>query len=129
MNETFTCVLCLAAKPVLKNGGTGYAIRIFDAAKICYACCADEDRKFMGAEGKISLYLTYNNSNGVKRYEIANWCGTLRYPAYITAEHIEYAFNRYRMQATYFRFTDHLGKVWYGKNKGDMQLARCRRCK
>ena len=65
----FTCADCGVC------GGTGYAVRD-NGDKICYECCAIDDRKYMIEHGRNTLYLV---KNAAEQYEITNWPGTLRF--------------------------------------------------
>jgi hypothetical protein len=107
-----------------------------DGKKICYECCAENDRKAMLDNGKIILYLTPANlrdtaPNGfrgldgekVSRWQVSNWPGSLKFNAYVKKGAHNIAGSRYDAW-----FTGPDGKEWHGVNYGEMsQLCHCRR--
>lgn len=120
----FTCADCGQSKSHDDGGcgGTGHGVRD-NGDKVCYACCAIEDRKYMIEHGKNTLYLVKNDQ---KKYEITNWPGTLRFPVgTIRKGHHNIAGNRYDV---WFCGPD--GKTWHGVQYGDnTQICHVKRTK
>lgn len=60
MEERFTCADCKCEiiHTSADGGGTGYAIRATDKAKICYTCVGKADEKTLRETGKLWGYLT-----------------------------------------------------------------------
>ena len=108
-----------------------------DGKTICYACCADIDRKAMDETGRAAMYFTHDcggreiqpgcwDCHGRNNAEVTNWPGSLRYRvmAYRVGGH-NIAGRRYDVW-----FRDHVGKEWHGVQYGDRtQLCHCRRMK
>ncbi len=132
---TFTCCKCGKTKPVQTSGGTGYAGSEYH--KVCYDCCAIEDKEYMLKEGKITLYLTGgigHDKDGRKMVSatwfgethVSNWPGILKF----TVEHIRlgyHNFARYRYDV-WFKGPD--GFEWHGVQYGDnTQICHCKRTK
>jgi hypothetical protein len=122
---TFTCLDCNATKPILTDGGTGYAVT--DRGKVCYACCAVRDAAEMAERGKITLY---HHADG----RITNWPGTLEFmTAYVKrGRHVVAGQHVTQRKTVYFRVsktTDagRQGEYWSGVNIGDNDILRCRR--
>jgi len=114
--NTFTCFICGNIKPKQKDGGTGYAINSKNK-KICYECCAIEDKRYMKKDGKIVLYLSGN--------EITNWSGTLRFDIIESKE----SMHNWGLTRTdvwfFFEF-----QIWHGYSIGDnTQICHCKRTK
>lgn len=119
--KTFICSICKQEKEVQTKGGTGYATNE-KGEKICYQCCAEEDRKYMRENGKISLYLSENENGG---YKISNWHSTLIFT--VTG----YRKGRHNIAGkrldVWFRFE---GYCWHGVNYGEMtQILHCKKTK
>lgn len=145
------CHQCKGALPVNPpghTGGTGYAckdaqpidyrpqhaeelkpgFRYVRAEAICYACCAVNDRAAMIETGRALLYATgrmFGENAG--RYEITNWCGTLRIVA--TTHKVSPRAGGFGADRMDVWFTGPDGKAWHGVQRGDNQLLRCRRLK
>jgi hypothetical protein len=129
---------CGHALPVLPTGhcgGTGYAL---DASgrKICYQCCADNDRAEMIASGRITLYLVRRDKpeqlpgpdmqrGMVSRWYVTNWPATLEFPTVNVHENARGG--GFGSQRTDAYFTGPDGKRWHAVNRGDSQIARCHR--
>ena len=110
---------------------TGYGTDPKTGARFCYACAADLDRASMIETGRADLYLTpcepRASSAFTKAYEVTNWPGSLRFPAYHTRKSSRGGgFGSQRTDA-WFHGPD--GFVWHAINRGDMQIARCKRTK
>lgn len=91
--------------------------------RYCYTCCANRDRETMIQEGKYTLYLT-KNEQGL--WKVSNWPGSLEFKPYYVKEWKASAWGGYIDAATaYFVGPD--GYVWSAINKGDNEIARCRR--
>jgi hypothetical protein len=94
-----------------------------DGNRYCYACCAERDREAMIADGQITLYLVKRG----EEYHITNWPGSLDFiPYYVLKSPRGGGFGAQRTDAW---FTGPDGKRWHAVNRGDMDLARCRRTK
>lgn len=89
--------------------------------RICYDCCAIRDKQQMRDKGKITLYLTQENSH----YVIGNWPGTFKVsPFRVKVGRHNMAGKRYD---AYFSFE---GKPWKGVTYGDnTQICHCRQLK
>ena len=87
----------------------------------CYSCCADRDRADMIETGRATLYL-------VKRADwhvITNWPSSLEFRAHdVSRSPRGGGFGSQRTDAW---FTGPDGFIWHAINRGDMDLARCRR--
>lgn len=113
--------------------------------RFCYACCAERDRKDMIETGRATLYLVEriekrplqnagyyglaekDSTVDVKTYYVTNWPGSLEFKA----RHIDYKKygGGFGSQRTDAWFTGPDGKAWHAVNRGDSQIARCRRLK
>lgn len=122
--RTFKCSQCKKKVKLPKPGhvgGTGYA-RTDSGAKVCYACCAVIDKKYMDEHGRTALYLTYTKG----QYFVSNWCGTLKFLCFYLREG---SHNIARVRYDFY-FRDHNGQRWYGTQYGDnTQIAHCHRYK
>lgn len=137
--STIACAQC--SKPITPEPGscgTGYGIDRQDR-KVCYACCAENDRAEMIATGRMGLYLTVPES-ALKREEwnrvvgmqtnhpdikVSNWPGSLAFKA--CARRIKgSAFGR-PISGYYAWFVGPDGYVWSGRNMGDSQIIRAKR--
>jgi len=125
------CHACHAANPMTLDCGhpesphsditRGYGIDL-QGRKICYGCCAENDRAQMRKTGKACLYLTRNK---VGAHELSNWPGSLKIPVlFVRKGRHNIAKVRYDFE---FRFE---GLRWIGTVYGDnTQIAHCRRLK
>jgi len=112
---------------------TGYGITP-DGRKICYTCCAEQDKEQMRKMGKATLYLK------IKRYdstilgqkakgiyckaELTNWPGSFVIPCFVHMGRHNIAGKQYNVR---FEFE---GKSWRGIQCGDnTELCHCRRNK
>ena len=121
----FRCRDCGIAKPVPSGTcGTGYAStgRTKRARLVCYGCCAIQDKKEMRRKGKLTLYLSERNGG---QWEVSNWPGTLRFPAYCKESWHNFAGKDGRRDAWFWMD----GKLWHAVSIGDNQVARCKRLK
>lgn len=113
----FICIDCKEEKPVLSNGGTGYATNEY--GKVCYTCCAIRDKHFMERTGKITLYFDPINN------KITNWPGTLEFPC--VWKKGKHNITGLRIDA-WFWGSD--GRVWHGVLYGkNTMLLHCKRTK
>lgn len=101
---------------------TGYGTTA-DGKRHCYACCAAQDRADMLANGRATLYLSKDKSGA---WHVSNWPGTLTFLARAKTAHRGGGFGCQRTDA-WFRGPD--GAMWHAINRGDNQIARCRRLK
>jgi hypothetical protein len=99
----------------------------------CYACCAAYTRERMTSTGRADLYLCERTDGPLSehsnrdRAEVADWTGLLRFP--VTALRRSPRGGGFGSQRTDAYFVGPDGKEWHAVNRGDMQLARCRRLK
>ena len=113
--KCFSCQSLLPVNPPNYTGGAGYGINK-SGNKICYSCCAEEDKKQMNETGQIILYFNQGC--------ISNWPGTLRF----IATGYNYSKNNWgcQRQDVWFNFNEF---VWHGVNLGDNDILRCKRTK
>lgn len=99
-----------------------------EGARICYACCAEHDKAEMIREGRITLYLVQRKrESGLTEWLVINWPGSLVFPV---KEHRRSKHGGgFGSQRTDAWFNGPDGYVWHAINRGDMQIARCRRTK
>jgi hypothetical protein len=110
--------------------GTGYAIDK-DNNKVCYSCCAEQDKQFMRDNGKITLYLTCEPAHKIKEPQgrltvgtVSNWPGTLKFKCHTRIGSHNIAHVRYDC---WFIFE---GYYWHGVTYGDnTQICHCKRTK
>ena len=127
MTELLDCGHPLPVFPAGHTGGTGYGINA-DGKRIGYACCADNDRAAMIADGRATLYLTHGKrDSGVIDWRVTNWPGSLTIPvSHVKLSPRAGGFGADRTDA-WFNGPD--GFVWHAVNRGESQIARCRRTK
>lgn len=105
---------------------TGYGQKA-DGSKHCYACCAKETRADMIEDGATTLYLTHRQRPGSDRvhWYVTDWAAHLEFPV----THCKEAKRGggFGSQRTDAWFDGPDGYVWHAINRGDMQIARCRR--
>lgn len=119
-------------------GGTGYGCDPDTGARSCYQCCADKERASMIETGRATLYLVRRkNENQATcgmmnrhafNYAVTDWPGKLEFTCYPKVAHSATGggFGSPRTDA-WFAGPD--GYVWHAVNRGDSQLARCKRTK
>ena len=97
----------------------------------CYDCCAAYTRERMSSVGKADLYLVRKKSADGKEFDIftrhvTDWTGHLEFRC-IETRHYPRAggFGSQRTDA-WFAFE---GYIWHAVNRGDNQMARCKRTK
>ena len=92
-----------------------------DGIKLCYNCCAEQDKAFMREHGKNTLYLTKDE----KGWKVTNWPGTLVFrPHYVKKGWHNIAGSRHD---AWFTFEGH---VWHAVQYGEWSdIARCKRTK
>lgn len=93
----------------------------------CYACAALRDREAMQRDGAITLYLTRDRETNEHAWKITNWPGTLRFPAG-RVKHSRRG-GGFGAQRTDAWFIGPDGATWHAVNRGDNEIARCRRVK
>lgn len=120
------CSICKQAipPPSPDSVSTGYATD-GKGNKVCYVCCAEQDKAWMREKGKITLYVTYQKTVNGEQATVTNWPGSLsiRAPYVKTGRH-----NIARVRRdVWFRFEEAL---WHGVHYGDnTQLVHCKRTK
>ena len=130
VTTVFTCYRCKVEKTHTSEISTGYG-RDDNDNKICFECCAEQDKSYMREHGKITLYLNYEieiGYQGSRRYlnkRVSNWPGTLKLPvSHMTRGRHNIAHTRYDV---WFMFE---GKEWHGVQYGDnTQVVHCKRVK
>ena len=113
---------------------TGYGVTA-DGKRHCYTCCAARDVADMVETGTATLYLVSRETApevgamGVRReYYVTNWPGSLEFRVGGAVSHSKYG-GGFGSQRTDAWFTGPDGKAWHAINRGDNQIARCRRLK
>jgi len=110
---------------------TGYGIDA-EGKKLCYACCAERDKKTMTEESSITIYLSYDKAGygGFHKAfgewfkgRVTNWPGSLEIKASIHKGRHNVSTTRYDC---WFIGPD--GKTWYGVQYGEFtQVVHCRK--
>lgn len=123
---------CGHAPTPTEGPGTGYGADGNTGKRSCYACCADIERAFMIEHGRTTLYLIRRQSADGKDYDIftrhvSDWSGHLSFRC-IETRHYPRA-GGFGSQRTDAWFNGPDGHVWHAINRGDMQIASCRRTK
>lgn len=120
MNDS-TILDCGHAPSPHESFTTGYGETV-DGRKHCYVCCAADDRKVMAKTGAVTLYLSKHPTLG---WRVTNWPGSLKFQTWGVRHSARGGgFGSQRTDA-WFRGPD--GFVWHAINRGDMDIARCRR--
>jgi hypothetical protein len=121
MPETRTEILECGHPPSPHESFTPGFGRDSKGNRMCYPCCAEEDRRQMRAEGKIGLYLTGKEGE----WTLVNWPGSLKitpYRARIGGHNIAG-----RRVTVWFNFE---GSEWIGVLYGEnTQVCHCKRLK
>lgn len=108
-----------------KSFTTGYGTDPETGKRYCYACCAVRDVESMRETGRAVLYLVRGKVG--ERWRVTNWPESLSFPAYgVKRKPRGGGFGAERIDA-YFNGPD--GYVWHAVNRGDNQIARCKRTK
>lgn len=114
MNNCFVC-----GKEIVKPSGYGVDT---NGNKVCYPCCAEQDKQYMRDHGRITLYLTMD---GQGKYKVTNWPGSVIFSA-SCVKRSSHNIARYRYD-TWFVFE---GYYWHAVQYGDnTQIAHCKRTK
>ena len=89
----------------------------------CYACCAENDKAQMVADGKTTLYMVKDDTGNTR---ITNWPNSLSFPVgHVRKGRHNIARNRYDAW-----FTGPDGATWHAVQYGDnTQIAHCKRVK
>lgn len=103
-------------------GGTGYGIDSATNTRKCYACCAQSERASMISTGRATLYLTHE---GVGDWRVTDWPGELSFFAYDTRRSRNGG--GFGSQRTDAWFVGPDGFIWHAVNRGDNDIARCKR--
>lgn len=111
---------------LIDGGGTGVCFDATTKEAYCYACAAKRERASMIATGRATLYLVAPKE-GRKNYAVTNWSGMLSFVAF----NFRHSRNGggFGCQRSDADFVGPDGYVWHAVNRGDMQLARCKRTK
>lgn len=127
--EEYICCICKSkiSKPPKDSITTGYGIDPITQGKVCYECCAKDDKKRMQDTGKITLYLCEDgkNINDTQKHKVTNWPDSLSFSVtHLRKGGHNWAGVRYDV---YFVFE---GFYWHGTQYGDnSQLCYCKRTK
>lgn len=113
-----------APKPGI-GGASGYAVVTDTGNRICYACSAKRERADMVATGRATLYLA--GRNGEQARAVTDWPGKLRF--FAVQVEVKRHGGGFGCQRTDAWFNGPDGHVWHAVNRGDMDIARCRRTK
>lgn len=126
MTTDTVCFVC-----GLDSQGYGQTL---DGHRICYKCCANQDREEMRRDGRITLYLTGVAPLGKDvswiidpRWKIANWPGSLEFRP--MGQNVKVGCHNMAgvRYDTWFVFE---GYVWHGVSFGDnSELLYCHRTK
>lgn len=129
-------------------GGAGYGTTR-DGKKVCYACCAANDRADMIATGCATLYLVLrtvprmpSDTDGVPlaerdavyakgtaaRWFVINWPGSLEFKCFPGVKRNPRG-GGFGSQRTDAWFNGPDGYVWHAVNRGNSDIARCKRTK
>ena len=102
------------------SGAAGYGVSR-DGEKVCYGCCAEEDRQHMWDNDSITIYLTKDKEG---KMWVSNWPGSLNLRALVTAGRHNWA--KRRVDA-WFVFE---GRAWHGVQYGHFsELCYCKKLK
>ena len=115
----FHCVKCNQDKEYVSDFTTGYART--DNGKVCFDCCAKQDKEYMRATGHIDLYLVDDQTLP----RVTNWPGTLSIPCTgVKIGNHNIAGRRYDV---WFAFE---GYWWHGVQYGhNTQVCHCKKTK
>ena len=106
----------------------------------CYACCAANDRAAMIETGRATLYLVSRPNaapatvgSGMRarapvHWFVMNWPGSLEFNCFPTVRKSSRG-GGFGSQRTDAWFAGPDGYIWHAVNRGDSQIARCRRTK
>lgn len=90
--------------------------------KICYACCAADDEKYMQEHDRTYLYLTQKEG----RWIVQNWPGSLMFKTGTPKK------GRHNIAGVRYDvwFRDNHGNYWWGVQYGDFtEIVHCRKVK
>lgn len=130
---------------------TGYGIDPVTGARSCYQCCADKERVSMIETGRATLYLVLrtvpvslgdtdgrpladtielrtNPKATVARWFVTDWPGLLKFKCFPGVRRNARG-GGFGSQRTDAWFVGPDGYVWHAINRGDMDIARCKRTK
>lgn len=107
--------------------GTGYGT-MRTGERVCYHCCGERDKLEMQQTGRLTAYLTKDSTTG--KWCISNWPGSLKFPL-LTGSSPKISkrgggFGSQRQDAWFVGPDSH---IWHAINRGDNEIARCRRTK
>lgn len=97
---------------------SGYALTEAGGLPVCYRCCALDDLDNMLRWGSITLYLVKEG--------ITNWPGSLRFPLWGSYRQSRRG-GGMGAQRTDAWFVGPDGYIWHAINRGDNDIASCRR--
>ncbi len=141
MTDTVTICDCGHPPTPQKPGscGTGYG-RDSAGKTACYACCAAKDRADMIETGRATLYLVSRpnpspatvgsdmNARAERHWFVVNWPGSLEFKCFPRIVHSPNG-GGFGAQRTDAWFPGPDGFVWHAINRGDNDIARCKRTK
>lgn len=117
------CGHLIPALPENHCGGSGYGTDAHGAT-FCYDCAAVRERDAMVSSGAAVLYLT---RNGHGPWNVTDWPGKLSFP--VREMRTARYGGGFGAQRTDAWFIGPDGFLWHAINRGDMDVARCRRTK
>jgi hypothetical protein len=128
MSNQESCSICQKTIVMSETSiGTGYGINQA-GEKVCYSCCAEQDKQFMREHGKIVLYLDKTTQlrghDKVISFEVINWPGSLKFKASGKSGRHNLARSR---TDVWFKFE---GQNWHGVQYGkNSYLCYCKQLK
>lgn len=101
---------------------TGYGVTQ-DGRKICYSCCAEQDKQQMRQDGRITLYLVERDG----RHYVTNWPGSLEIPVKSFRKSHHNMAGKNGRTDVWFTFE---GQNWHGYQIGQWnEICHCKRTK
>lgn len=130
LNKKLTVFLCSVCGQhievdTLNSITTGYGCND-KHEPVCFACCAETDRKYMQEHGRISLYLIGTMSSKGVSHRVCNWPDSLSYPV------LHHTTGRHNIAGTRYDvwFKDEVGAYWHGTRYGqNTDVVHCKRVK
>lgn len=122
MNEILECGHPPTPQPK-SSITTGYGTAK-DGKRSCFECCANDDRRWMEEHGEHDgLYLVRR----ANQHYVVNWPGSLEFRAFDVMRRPHAG--GFGAQRTDAWFVGPDGWVWHAVNRGDNDVARCKRTK
>ena len=113
-----------------ETGSTGYGWNADDGKTFCYPCAAARDREAMASGNRWDGYLVGTSPvSGDRGVRVSNWCGSLSIRVDSIRRSKSRGFGPWPIVRYDVWFRDHTGAAWWGVNRGDNQIVRCRKVK